>query len=250
MKKIYLLITVSIFGCLGLVGQQINISTGLGVNNTNEPTWKAGTAVPATSTPYINHASSVWEPNPVATNAKWIIPSSNNGMGQTTYYYERPFSVSAGIKLLSLNINVTADDVLNNIELVRPNNTVITIPFGQSTTGYKFTKEVIDSANCPTEGIWKLRVKTFCADDAGNNKLTGLLVSGYVNLVKGDCGTAAPVATDPCCPPWNKEIMKNFMVYSGSGNISAPYTLLFQPNAAFNNQMQAYINYHYCPTKI
>jgi hypothetical protein len=37
--------------------------------------------------------------------------------------------------------------------------------------------------------------------------------------------------------------MKSMMVYAGAGNIGAPYTLLFQPTAAFNNQMQAYISY-------
>jgi hypothetical protein len=33
------------------------------------------------------------------------------------------------------------------------------------------------------------------------------------------------------------------MFYQGSGSISAPYTLKFQPTTAFNNQMLAYINY-------
>lgn len=48
---------------------------------------------------------------------------------------------------------------------------------------------------------------------------------------------------DPCCPPWNKEVMKGTLFYQGSGSISAPYTLKFQPSAAFNAQMFAYINY-------
>ena len=48
---------------------------------------------------------------------------------------------------------------------------------------------------------------------------------------------------DPCCPPWNREVMKGTLFYQGSGSISAPYTLKFQPSAAFNAQMFAYINY-------
>ena len=48
---------------------------------------------------------------------------------------------------------------------------------------------------------------------------------------------------DPCCPPWNKDVMKQMLFYQGSGSISAPYTLKFQPTAAFNAQMFAYINY-------
>lgn len=48
---------------------------------------------------------------------------------------------------------------------------------------------------------------------------------------------------DPCCPPWNKDILKDMMFYQGSGSISAPYTLKFQPTTTLKNQMQAYINY-------
>jgi hypothetical protein len=48
---------------------------------------------------------------------------------------------------------------------------------------------------------------------------------------------------DPCCPPWNRDLLKNMMFYQGQGSISTPYTLHFQPTNAFKNQMQAYINY-------
>ena len=56
-----------------------------------------------------------------------------------------------------------------------------------------------------------------------------------------DCATTTPI--DPCCPPWNKDLLKDMMFYQGSGSISAPYTLKFQPTTALKNQMQAYINY-------
>lgn len=47
---------------------------------------------------------------------------------------------------------------------------------------------------------------------------------------------------DPCCPPWNKDMLKDMLFYRGT-TISAPYTLEFVPTALFKNQMQAYINY-------
>jgi hypothetical protein len=56
------------------------------------------------------------------------------------------------------------------------------------------------------------------------------------------CDTPA-TQVDPCCPPWNRDLMKDMLFYQGSGSISAPYTLLFQPTTTFKNQMQAYINY-------
>jgi hypothetical protein len=244
MKKIPILVTFLLLAYCQSFGQLINVSTGLGPDDANEPNWKVGTAVPATSTPYIKYASANWEPQPVSvTNAKWIVPSINLGAGQTTYYYERLFTVATGVKLMQLKLNVTADDILNAIELVRPNQTAINIPFAQSTTGYRFTREINDSISCPVNGEWKLRVKVFCADRVGNEKLTGLLVSGSLNLIKGSCDTSKPIEINPCCPPWNKELMKSMMLYSGSGSIGDPYTLLFQPSATFNSQMQAYINY-------
>ena len=58
------------------------------------------------------------------------------------------------------------------------------------------------------------------------------------------CDTGSePSPIDPCCPPWNQALLKDMLFYQGSGSISGPYTLHFQPTAAFKNQMQAYINY-------
>ena len=58
--------------------------------------------------------------------------------------------------------------------------------------------------------------------------------------------TATPAGTpDPCCPPWNSTVMADMLVPVFSGSINGPYTVHFQPTAAFNNQMQAYINYIY-----
>ncbi|HEY0372834.1 MAG TPA: hypothetical protein VGD79_12575, partial [Thermoanaerobaculia bacterium] len=50
-------------------------------------------------------------------------------------------------------------------------------------------------------------------------------------------------AVDPCCPPWTTSMLTQVMYYQGTGSISAPYTLKYQPNATFSAQLQAYINY-------
>lgn len=52
-----------------------------------------------------------------------------------------------------------------------------------------------------------------------------------------------PVGFDPCCPPWNSTQLSSMLVYQGTGPISAPYTLKFQPTPALHAQMNAYVNY-------
>lgn len=47
---------------------------------------------------------------------------------------------------------------------------------------------------------------------------------------------------NPCCPPWNADLLAQTMSYAGSGGISGNYTLTFSPSTV-NSQMQAYIEY-------
>lgn len=63
--------------------------------------------------------------------------------------------------------------------------------------------------------------------------------TSVTRLLLNEC--APPV--DPCCPPWNKDTLKDVMFYQGSGSISAPYTLKFQPTNQLLNQIQTYFNY-------
>lgn len=60
--------------------------------------------------------------------------------------------------------------------------------------------------------------------------------------------------TNTCCPPWNKEVLGKSMQYKGTGGISDPYTLVWNPSALFQSQMQAYLNYigllNQCVTKM
>lgn len=58
-----------------------------------------------------------------------------------------------------------------------------------------------------------------------------------------NCPADTPPTADPCCPPWNSTFLQDMLVYQGSGGISAPFTLAFQPTAAFTSQIQAYIDY-------
>ena len=55
------------------------------------------------------------------------------------------------------------------------------------------------------------------------------------------CDPLPPV--DPCCPPWNSAMLKKMMFYQGTGGIGDSYTLKFQPSAALNMSMLAYLNY-------
>lgn len=52
-----------------------------------------------------------------------------------------------------------------------------------------------------------------------------------------------PVVLDPCCPPWNSTQLSSMLFYQGTGPISAPYTLNFQPTAALHAQLNAYVAY-------
>jgi len=72
---------------------------------------------------------------------------------------------------------------------------------------------------------------------------TGSTKSGLDNWRVTVNSVACPPVIDPCCPPWNSSTLEEMLFYKGSGGISAPYTLLFQPTSAFQGQIQAYINY-------
>jgi hypothetical protein len=76
-------------------------------------------------------------------------------------------------------------------------------------------------------------------------KLSLLLIVMMSFLNAKAQGKDGEMKFDPCCPPWNKELLKQSMKYKGSGSINDPYTLNFVPTTQFKNQMQAYLNYLY-----
>lgn len=61
--------------------------------------------------------------------------------------------------------------------------------------------------------------------------------------ITGDSNDCTSSSVNPCCPPWNRDRLAEMLFYQGSGSISDPYTLKFQPTAALKSQMQAYIDY-------
>ncbi len=200
MKKAFFLFPALLLVIAGYC--QVNVSTGLGSIGSID-TWKVGTAIPATANTFIISHLSPWEAAPVAgTNAKWISPASGgNGTGMTDYFYEKQFSVTAGIKKLTCSFRVAGDDVIKTIELVRPDNTLL--PLGYVNPGnYKFAAPLTDSFRCPAPGLWKLRIKVFCGDPKSLGGPTGLLVSGNIMLTEGQCDDNAP-AVNACCPGKN-----------------------------------------------
>lgn len=219
-------------------GQTINISTGMGTIGTID-TWKVGLASPATGNAYVipQHSSGYWQVPP--TPVKWIgVSAAGTGAAQTNFIYEKKFSVPANRKQLNYDLDVAADDVLKKIELVKPNGTAINISF-TTTSAYKFTKHISSVVDCPDMGDWKLRITVFCADNSVGP--TGLLVSGNINLIEGACTIPLPNST--CCPPFNAAVLRQTMVYKGTGGIGDPYTLVWNPDNVVLLQIQAYVNY-------
>lgn len=226
--------------CLLAVGhaQTINISTGMGTIGTID-TWKVGLASPTTANAYVipQHSSGLWQVPPASS--KWIsVSAAGTGAGRTNFIYEKNFSVPANRKQLNYDLDVAADDELKKIELVKPNGTAINIPF-ITTTSYKFTKHISSIVDCPDMGDWKLRITVFCGDNSFGP--TGLLVSGTINLTEGAC--TIPLPNNTCCPPFNTAVLRQTMVYKGTGGIGDPYTLVWNPNNTVLLQIQAYVNY-------
>jgi hypothetical protein len=54
-------------------------------------------------------------------------------------------------------------------------------------------------------------------------------------------GEGAPAAS--CCPPWNKDALSQMLYFVFSTTNNTQYTVKFQPTAAFDKSMQAYVNY-------
>lgn len=103
---------------------------------------------------------------------------------------------------------------------------------------YCFTN-VLSGLNSSVGYDWKATA-TFSVTGASIAPLEiGKAGEGFVAGNNNDC--TPPV--NPCCPPWNRDRLAEMMFYQGSGSIAAPYTLKFQPTAAFKSQMQAYVDY-------
>ena len=125
--------------------------------------------------------------------------------------------------------------------VVYQNGTVVkTLTSGELTTSgtYCFTNAL--SGLNPSLGYdWKATASFSVAGASISSLEIGKAGEGFVPGNNNDCTPSI----NPCCPPWNRDRLAEMMFYQGSGSIAAPYTLKFQPTAAFKSQMQAYINY-------
>ncbi len=192
MKKIFSFL-LACFCCLYGIAGTINVSTGTNGSGVYvappgaDPNWKvtsAGGLPPATNATYVvPHFSGFWEPTPVAgTNAGWINPSSSISTQQPGIYtFERKFTIAPCTGRFTTDFTVTADDVLNSMELVSPTGVVINLPF-TTTTGYHLSLPITYTQNCPTAGTWRLRAKVNYIDQLG-----GFLLSGYISYPDPNC---------------------------------------------------------------
>ena len=63
----------------------------------------------------------------------------------------------------------------------------------------------------------------------------------YANYVD-DC-TPPPVASNPCCPPWNADVMLSQLRLAQPGGLTGPTSYAFANTAPFKMQIQAYLDY-------
>jgi hypothetical protein len=87
-------------------------------------------------------------------------------------------------------------------------------------------------------GLHEIRFKSI-SSNGGAGPLNG---GNFLDSVTISCPSVTP-PRDPCCPPWNRDIMMDMLVYHGQGSTNLPYTLNFSPTSALNSQMYNYINY-------
>lgn len=245
MKKIFSLLMSSIIYGMAL-SQVINVSTGISSSGGIDANWKVSTSTPASGNAFLLSTSifaGIWEPTPVSgTNAKWLSVAANTwGAGQTNYFYERKFTVPAGVGKLAFRLKVAYDDLLHGLALIKPDGTSIPLTVVH-TASYRLSREIVDSLLCPPQGVWTIRANVFCADAQNRQGPTGFLLSGNIQLTEGR-GCRTQETPNPCCPPWSADRIETFFKYKGIGGIGDPYVLVFDPPMQWQLQMQSYINY-------
>jgi hypothetical protein len=66
--------------------------------------------------------------------------------------------------------------------------------------------------------------------------------NGYVSYIQ-DCPEIPVVAIDPCCPPWNSDVLLHQLRLTQPGDLLSNVAYNFLNSAPYNQQMQAYIDY-------
>jgi hypothetical protein len=231
MKKILLSIILTPFTIFSF-SQIINISTGVAA-------WKV---TPTGGMANVITPHYIWVPQlttPLAvTGAQWISPTTSYNVVPGNYIYETKIIVGSFDGVLKFNFQVAADDVISGLELENPSGSTIklAVPTVMTLKAYSLRKATDTTIICPQKGEWKIKARVRFIDNAG-----GFILSGNVEA-SGNCDGSTQI-NSTCCPPWNKDVLKQSMVYKGTGGIADPYTLIWNPSALFQSQMQAYLNY-------
>lgn len=74
------------------------------------------------------------------------------------------------------------------------------------------------------------------------NQNTILSINDNKQVTFFNCVGSPPAYYDPCCPPINKEDIKQMFNPVFQNGASGPYKMIFNPTQQFKNLMQAYIN--------
>ncbi|MGF2414830.1 hypothetical protein [Ferruginibacter sp.] len=165
-----------------------NISTGVnnsaaGQAETNGWTVTNGSS---TTTPFtVASYGSYWQPTPIqGCKARWINPTVSVGAQTPGFYvYERIINVPAsGVKALTLNFQVSYDDVLTSLELVPPTGPAIPLTAVNPKPYYLSNQITTTQDVCGRTGNWKIRAKVQYIDVLG-----GFILCGNADLIKGDC---------------------------------------------------------------
>ncbi len=124
----------------------------------------------------------------------------------------------------------------------------ITIRQGDGFTGAVVQSNTITLPNGPST-TWKQ--SNFFAPITANQTYSFVvdmdnemnIDDAYVRYTN-DCPEPRPaVAVNPCCPPWNAQMMLTQMNVTQTGGLTGPIAFSFANAAPFKNQIQAYIDY-------
>jgi hypothetical protein len=172
------------------------------------------------------------EGNPTG-DASFNPEKSDCAKGQVCFNYTVPKLPSGATGQVNLTLELYQNGALVNTLNSGPLNSNGTYCFSNVLAGLAASAGGFD---------WKATANFTVAGATIAPKVIGVTGEGNVAGKNNDCRFPPP-PVDPCCPPWNKDLLKEMLFYQGSGSISAPYTLKFQPTQQFKDQMQQYLNY-------
>lgn len=115
-----------------------------------------------------------------------------------------------------------------------PDNRIYVARYGYNSLAY---------INDPNNGGGSCNYKTGTDAISLGNLLCKLGLPDFVSNFTATVNEVVVTEVDPCCPPWNADILLDLLHYEGSGSINDPYTLKFVETPLHNSLMQAYLDY-------